>query len=68
MWILMRLAMALSTVLFHFAPGGAMIEAAVYVPMPAYGTRRISHTMMLQKRGGGPDNRRPVGSYRSSLA
>ena len=60
--------MALSTVLFHFAPGGAMIEATVYVPMPAYRTTRISHIMMFKKRGGGPDNRRPVGSYRPSLA
>ena len=48
MWISIRLAMALSTVLFHFAPGGAMIEATVYVPMPAYRMTQISHIMTFQ--------------------
>ena len=68
MWISIRLATALSMVLFHFAPGGAMMEETVYVPTPAYRTMRISHILMFQKRGGGPDNRRPVDFYRPSLA
>jgi hypothetical protein len=64
--------MAISMVFFHFATKGVAMSGMVYVPMPAYRTTRVNHiTLWCSKsrtRGGEPDNRLAVDSYRPSLA